>query len=133
MGESNNPKALNWTVFTILVLFGLIGLSEMSGLDQVEQSTLTFRWNTINTFLLCVFVPFFLLLMLGWKRMFPYNVPLALILLGVLYALIFLTFTRGWVGLVGLMGFFIALVAAIGLVIFHTIYFFVKGRKTTSL
>ncbi|WP_257351113.1 RND transporter [Pseudalkalibacillus decolorationis] len=130
MENTNTLKSLNWTVFVILLAISIItGLSAMNGLEQAEQSRVAFHWGSFQTLILCLIVVLTSLLTYFWNRIFPFNVPIALILLGGLYLLFFLTFTIGWVGLLGFMGLLVSLVVGVGLILFHSIYLYIKNRN----
>jgi hypothetical protein len=53
-----------------------------------------------------------------------------IILLGIAYAIFFLTFTVGWVGLQGMLGFIIAFLLGIILMIVYSISALIQRRKT---
>ncbi|WP_245864218.1 hypothetical protein [Fredinandcohnia onubensis] len=72
------------------------------------------------------------LLAKGWKRLFPFNVPIAIILLGFCYFLFFLIFTTGWVGFQGMFGFFIAFLLGVILIIFYTVVNRIERRKAVN-
>jgi putative Mn2+ efflux pump MntP len=125
-------QKVNWIVFAIIVLMGLILISEASEgvknlsnsqAEDAEQSRMEFRWNTANSTLGIVLLFLSVVLALVWKRTFPFNVPLAIILLGFGYQLYFMTYTVGWVGILGDIGLMISILVAITMIISYTVYF----------
>ncbi|RIW31992.1 RND transporter [Bacillus salacetis] len=131
MRNKETLRKINWFIFAIVIILGLMMLSEAfqelrdladspGGADA--QSRRDFRWDSSSTVLLVVLLSFTSLLLLLWKRIFPFNVPVALILLGFYYLLFFMTFTTGWVGLVGVMGLAAAVLIGVIMIIAYTIY-----------
>ncbi|KAA0549877.1 RND transporter [Bacillus sp. BGMRC 2118] len=99
------------------------------------QSRLDFRFGSLHIFLSFIILLLTTLLAIGWKRLFPYNVPIAIILIGFCYVLTFLTFTVGWVGIQGMMGFVIAFLIGILLIIVYLAFNVInkiKGRETPN-
>ncbi|HEU5139587.1 MAG TPA: RND transporter [Bacillales bacterium] len=134
--DKNVYKAINWTVLVPLILIGFIILVnaflDLSGTTQSfddAQSRAEFRWSSNHTLLTVGVIFFSTLLALGWKRIFPFNVPLALIIAGFCYELVFFTFTVGWVGIVGLLGLGIAIVVGVILMMLYSVFLFIERRK----
>lgn len=69
------------------------------------------------------------MLLQNWKRLFPFNVPIAIILVGFCYVLLFLTCTIGWVGIQGILGFFISFFIGMILIISYLISFLIQRRR----
>ncbi|MBY0223898.1 RND transporter [Mammaliicoccus sciuri] len=132
-------KTINWFVFISLVLIGVItavfaflDINSTSHSFDADQSRAEFRWSSIHTAFSVVLILLLTFLGLGWKRLFPFNVPIALIIAGLLYSLFFLTFTVGWVGMVGLLGLAIAIVVGMILIIVYSVYLLNEKRKRSS-
>ncbi|MFC7686275.1 RND transporter [Ureibacillus sp. GCM10028918] len=129
MKHKDTIKIMNWFVFTGLVCLGVtVGYDGLSSLDhtpmphdEAYQSRFQLNWGVLQTVTISILLIFTVLLIVGWKRTFPFNVPFALIIAGSLYLYIFMTFTIGWIRLLGMIGFAIAIVAALILMILHTI------------
>src|SRR5690606_17065024 len=66
------------------------------------------------------------------KRLFPFNVPIAIILVGFCYMLFFLTFTIGWIGALGMFGFLIAFLIGVVLMISYAVSNRRERRKTMN-
>jgi hypothetical protein len=125
-------QKINWIVFAIIVLMGLILISEASeGVKNLSNSQaenagqfrMEFRWDTANSTLAIILLFISVVLALVWKHTFPFNVPLAIILLGFGYQLYFMTFTVGWGGILGVIGLVISVLVAITMIISYTVYF----------
>jgi Na+-driven multidrug efflux pump len=121
-------QEINRIVFGILAVIGvLIALSTLGSLDNAanvkgEESYRYFRWNSASSTLLMVLLFFTAILAIGWKRVFPFNGPLAIILLGFYFELFFMIFTRGWIGFMGVFGLAIAVIIALIMMISYVIY-----------
>jgi hypothetical protein len=78
-------QEINRIVFRILAVIGvLIALSTLGSLDNAanvtgEESYRYFRWNSASSTLLMVLLFLTAILAIGWKRVFPFNGPLAII------------------------------------------------------
>nr|WP_106779184.1 RND transporter [Lysinibacillus timonensis] len=134
MKHKDTLKLMNWIVFTSLVIWGVIvAFSSLVSLDRTQmpidgafQSRFQFNWYTFHTVMALILVFTTVLLTYGWKRTFPFNVPFALIIAGSLYLFIFLTFTIGWIRILGLLGFAIAIIVGVILIILHTIILWIS-------
>ncbi|WP_456270944.1 RND transporter [Bacillus sp. AK031] len=124
-------RMINWIVFGVIVLIGsLLAFEALEELDRIAnsprgdeaQSRIDFRWDTGTSRLGMLLLFLTALLAIGWKRVFPFNVPLAIILFGFCYFLFFMVFTTGWVGLIGIIGLGAALAIAIIMIISYAIY-----------
>ncbi|WP_077617515.1 RND transporter [Bacillus sinesaloumensis] len=132
-----NKKVLNWTVFTLVLLAAIITITSTvydlyysPGIGEAAQSRLGFRWGTIHLIISVILLLFSGLLAINWKRMFPFNIPVAIILVGFYYELFFLTFTIGWVGALGMFGFVIAFLIGATLIISYSIANLLDRRKS---
>lgn len=130
-------KAINWTIFILVVLIAIItasitmyNLLNIHAFGEDAQSRVEFRWGSIQMFTAMALLISSVLLAKGWKRLFPFNVPIAIILVGFCYVLFFLTFTTGWVGFQGTFGFFIAILIGMILSISYSIFNRIERRKT---
>jgi hypothetical protein len=139
MKNREQLKSINWGIFIVAVLTAVItAISTIFELSAPiltdtrdgEQSRLEFCWGSIHSFILTAIIIISCLLVPAWNRLFPYNMPIMIILLGFVYALFFLTFTVGWVGVQGMLGFIIAFLLGIFLIITYSILDLNQRRKT---
>ena len=132
----NNLKTINWTIFTIIVLVGVvtaaITLSDLNT-HTMDQSRTEFRWGFLNMIISVVILLISSILAFGWKKLFPFNVPIAIIIVGFCYVLFFLTFTIGWVGFLGIFGFFIAFLTGVILIVSYAVFYYLESRKTNEI
>ncbi len=140
MKNKNILKTINWTTFTTIVLVGIVtaaitlyDLNTDTTYGEEGQSRAEFRWFFLHTIISVAILSISSFLALGWKRLFPFNVPIAIIIVGFCYALFFLTFTIGWVGLIGIFGFFIAFLIGVILIVSYSIFNFLENRKTQKI
>lgn len=136
MKNKNTLKNINWSVFIIAILLAIItagmtmyDLYTSTAVGEAAQSRAGFRWGSLNEITAVIILIIFAFLAVTWKRIFPFNVPVAIILLGFCYQLFFNTFTTGWVGMMGMMGLFIAFLTGIILMISYSVYFLIESRK----
>lgn len=137
MNSKDYLKAINWTIFILVVLTAIItasitmyNLLNIPAFGEDAQSRAEFRWGPFQMFTAIALLISSVLLAKGWKRLFPFNVPIAIMLVGFCYVLFFLTFTTGWVGFQGTFGFFIALLLGMILSISYTIFNRIERRKS---
>lgn len=134
MEYKDAPKTINWLVFTFLILIGVItGFSSMMGLDQAPQSRFDFSWDSTLAIITVTLFIFSIALGIGWKRLFPFNVPIALMIIGGWYFFIFITFVTGWVGILGMIGLAIGFAAGLLLIILHSVVLFIKFLKDKNV
>lgn len=135
-------KTINWATFTIIVLLGVvtaaITLYDLNNTTHTNfgdegQSRAEFRWGFLHTIISVVILLISSFLALGWKRLFPFNVPIAIIIAGFCYVLFFLTFTIGWVGFLGIFGFLIAFLIGVILIVSYSVFKFFESRKTNKI
>jgi hypothetical protein len=131
MRNKERLRTINWFIFGIVFILGLMVISQTfqeltnlanSPAGEDAQSRKDFRWDSASTVLLAILLSLTTLLLLLWKRIFPFNVPVALILLGFYNLLFFMTFTTGWVGLAGVLGLAAAVLIGIIMIIAYSIY-----------
>jgi hypothetical protein len=126
--NKKNFQQINWTIFGILVVIGgCIAISILVSLGDAvhttgEESYRDFRWVSAASTLLTTLLLFTAVLIFIWKRIFPFNVPLVIILLGFYFELFFLIFTTGWIGFMGIFGLAIAVIIALIMIIVYAIY-----------
>ncbi len=139
MKNKNNLKAINWIIFILVVLTAVItayitlyDLYNSPDFGEDAQLRAGFRWGSLHIIISIAILIISAFLAIGWKRSFPYNVPVAIILVGFCYILFFLTFTIGWVGMQGMLGFFIAFLIGMILIISYCISFLIERRNTTD-
>lgn len=137
MKNKNKLQAINWIIFTIVLLTAVItafttmyDLNNTPAFGEEAQSRAGFRFGTLHMIFLVAILIISVFLATGWKRLFPFNVPVAIILVGFCYVLFFLTFTIGWVGIQGMLGFFIAFLIGMILIGCYSISFLMERRKT---
>ncbi|TYS18535.1 hypothetical protein FZC78_03070 [Rossellomorea vietnamensis] len=133
MRNKERFQKINWIVFGALLFVGLLLLSE--GFDGTRklvdsqsfdagQSRLEFRWDSSQTALAAVLLFFSAILAIVWKRVFPFNVPLAMILSGFFYALFTMAYLTGWGGIIGFVGFVLFVSVGVIMILSYTVYFF---------
>ncbi|MEH7386348.1 RND transporter [Bacillus sp. JJ1521] len=139
MKNKKNLRAINWTIFILVVLIAIItayitlyDLYTTPAIGEAAQSRAGFRWGSLHIIISIAILIISAFLAIGWKRLFPYNVPVAIILVGFCYVLFFLTFTIGWVSLQGMLGFFIAFLIGVILIISYSISIHIERRNTTN-
>lgn len=137
MKNNNTLKTINWVTFIIILMVGiftagmtLYDLNTQIAFGEEGQSRAGFRWGVFHIILLVIILLSASFLGFAWKLLFPFNIPIAIIIAGLCYQLFFLTFTIGWVGLNGTFGFFIAFLIGIILIISYTVIKFLESRKT---
>lgn len=142
MKNQNNLKTINWAIFTSIILVGVvtaaITLFDLNStthttIGEEAQSRADFRWGSLHTIILVAILFISSFLVWGWKRVFPYNVPIAIIIAGFCYVLFFQTFTVGWVGIQGIIGFFIAFLIGIILILSYLVFNFLESRKINKI
>ncbi|HZG60586.1 MAG TPA: RND transporter [Anoxybacillus sp.] len=139
MKNKSHLKTINWFIFGLLISIGvitaIITLLDLNNLNDTtqsldgRQSRAEFRWSSMHTAMTVVLLILLTFLAIGWKRLFPFNVPIALIIAGFYYELFFLTFTVGWVGIQGMIGLLLALLTGVILIISHSVFIFIKRKK----
>jgi len=139
MKSKNTLKTINWVTFTIILMVGiftagftLYDLNTQVAFGEEGQSRAGFRWGIIHIILLVIILLSASFLGFAWKFLFPFNVPLAIIIAGLCYQLFFLTFTIGWVGLNGTFGFLVAFLIGIILIISYLVLNLLKSRKLSE-
>jgi hypothetical protein len=121
LSAKKEVQAINWTVFVLFVLaglglagntFGSLRNSTSEELDRM-QSRIEIQWYQ-EMWVFAVILGFCtLLLVVFWKRLFPHNVPLAIIMGGFWFEFLFQVTVTGWAGLVGLVGLAVAIAAGL--------------------
>ena len=142
MKNRYNFKIINWVTFAIIILVGVItatitlydlNSTTHSTLGNEAQSRAEFGWGFLHTIISVAIILISSFLALGWKRLFPFNVPIAIVIAGLCYLLFFLTFTIGWVRFLGIFGFFIALLIGGILIVSYSVLNFLESRKTNKI
>ncbi|MFS0823247.1 RND transporter [Bacillus sp. 1P02SD] len=139
MHKKEFMKAINWTIFILVVFTAVItayitlyDLNHPPAFGEDAQSRAGFRWGSLHIFISIAILIISAFLAIGWKRLFPLNVPIAIILVGFCYILFFLTFTIGWVGAVGMLGFLIAFLVGMVLIISYSVANLIERRKSIN-
>ncbi|WP_430786800.1 RND transporter [Virgibacillus flavescens] len=122
-------KKVNWSLFSIYLVLGvltaIVSYLDLSNASQAEmtrsQSRIEFGWNDASRNLGLFLLLFSVLLIIYWKKLFPFNVPIAIILMGFYFELFFLVYFTGWVGIQGALGLIIALLTGIIMIIIYGI------------
>ncbi|MGD6967342.1 hypothetical protein ACQCVP_12995 [Rossellomorea vietnamensis] len=133
MRHKERFQKINWIVYGSLLIISILLLSE--GLDGTRkladsqsydagQSRLEFRWDSSQTALAAVLLFFSAILAIVWKRVFPFNVPLAMIISGFYYALFTMSYLTGWGGIIGFIGFVLFVSAGVIMILCYAVYFF---------
>lgn len=132
----NKLNMINWSIFVLLILVGIVTVSitvyELTlppTFPEDTQSRIEFRWGSLHTILLIVILVVSFPVAMGWKRLSPFNVPIAIILAGFCYELFFLTFTVGWVGIQGMLGFVVAFLIGGILILSYSVAILIEHRK----
>lgn len=132
----NKLNMINWSIFVLLILVGIVTASitvyELTlppTFPENAQSRIEFRWGSLHTILLIVILVVSFPVAMGWKRLSPSNVPIAIILAGFCYELFFLTFTVGWVGIQGMLGFVVAFLIGGILILSYSVAILIEHRK----
>jgi hypothetical protein len=121
LSAKKEVQAINWSVFGILVFAGLVLAINTFGslrnataeeLDRM-QSRIEIRWDQEMWVFALILGFFTLLLIVFWKRLFPHNVPLAIIMGGFWFQFLFQVTVTGWAGLVGMVGLAVAIAAGL--------------------
>jgi len=140
MKNKTNLKTINWVTFITVLLVGVVtaaitlyDLNTHTTYGEEGQSRAEFRWGFLHTTISVAILIISSFLALGWKRLFPFNVPIAIIIVGFCYVLFFLTFTIGWVGFLGIFGFFIAFLIGVILIVSYSVFYFLESRKTNKI
>lgn len=139
MKNKTNLKMINWSILIIVVLTAVISaivtlydLYNTPAFGEDAQSRAGFRWGTLHFFISIAILIISVFLAIGWKRLFPFNVPIFIILVGFCYVLFFLTFTIGWVGIQGMLGFLIAFLIGVILIISYSISILIQRLNATN-
>ncbi|NEU32098.1 RND transporter [bacterium LRH843] len=142
MKNKNNLKTINWVIFTSVVLVGVVtatitlfdlNSTTYTTFGEEGQSRAELRWGFLHTIISVAILLISSFLASGWKRLFPFNVPIAIIIAGFCYVLFFLTFTIGWVGFLGIIGFFIAFLIGVILIVSYSVINFLESRMTKKI
>lgn len=139
MKNKTNLKTINWGIFIIVVLTAVItatitlyDLYNTPAIGEAAQSRAGFRWGTLHMMISIAILIISFFLAFGWKRLFPFNIPISIILVGLCYGLLFLTFTIGWVGILGMIGFLIAFLIGVILIISYSFSFLIQRLNPTN-
>lgn len=139
MKNNNTLKTINWVTFIIILMVGiftagmtLYDLNTQIAFGEEGQSRAGFRWGVFHIILLVIILLSASFLGFAWKLLFPFNIPIAIIIAGLCYQLFFLTFTIGWVGLNGTFGFVIAFLVGIILIISYSVFIFLESRNSSE-
>ncbi|WP_226579732.1 hypothetical protein [Halobacillus litoralis] len=126
-------KAVNWTCF---ILFITAALGSMTSTfktlpqDTVEaESRFHFSWGAVHTLTSILLLVALSIIITRWKKFFPFNIPLVIIVCGFIYAGIFLTFTTGWVGIQGLIGLMIGLFTGGLMILGYSFFLYIREGK----
>jgi hypothetical protein len=124
--------------FHVVLAVAVIGIVVYSLLipgdaPDTGQSRLGFLWSMWHTFFLIILLFLSFLLHTFWEKLFPANTPLAIVLLGFYFSFPFITFTGGWVSLVGFGGVIFALISGVLLAITNYVYFFKKDTGQLNI
>ncbi|QWC23456.1 hypothetical protein KJK41_03530 [Bacillus haikouensis] len=129
MSAKKTAQSVNWTVLGLLILCGLVFAGSTFGSlmnatpDELDgmQSRIENRWNQDLWVFAGIVGACTLMLIVLWKRLFPYNVPLAIILGGFGFELLFQATVTGWAGLAGLIGLAVALVVGVLMILVYAV------------
>lgn len=121
LSAKKEVQAINWSVFGILVFAGLVlaintfGSMRNATAEELDrmQSRIEIRWDQEMWVFALILGFCTLLLIVFWKRLFPHNVPLAIIMGGFWFQFLFQVTVTGWAGLVGMVGLAVAIAAGL--------------------
>lgn len=139
MKNKNTLKMVNWVIFILVMFVGAVtviltvyelNIRALTTFGEEAQSRMEFRWGFLHTIISIAILVISTSLAIGWKRLFPFNVPIAIIMAGFCYELFFLTFTVGWVGIQGMVGFFIAFLIGMILIISYFVSNLIERSKS---
>jgi hypothetical protein len=129
LSTKKEVQAINWSVFGILVFAGLVLAINTFGslrnataeeLDRM-QSRIEIRWDQEMWVFALILGFCTLLLIVFWKRLFPHNVPLAIIMGGFWFQFLFQVTVTGWAGLVGMVGLAVAIAAGLIMMLVYAV------------
>jgi len=137
--NKNKLNMVNWSIFILVILAGII----TAGITVYElnlpptfpddaQSRMEFRWGFLHTILSIVMLVISIPVVIRWKRLSPFNIPIAIIIAGFGYELFFLTFTVGWVGIQGMLGFVVAFLVGVILIVSYSVAILIDHRKAIN-
>ena len=139
MKNKSSYQQINWSLIILLaaaavwsILSTFIDLAHPSAEDLAgdgQQSRLLPFFGPDQMAGLVILGALAALLVWKWKRLFPFNGPLVLVLGGIGYAWIFFTFTIGWVRMMGMFGFLLAAGTGFLLVLIYGLLSIFQKRK----
>ncbi|WP_422124397.1 RND transporter [Planococcus sp. X10-3] len=141
MKNKNSVKKINRIILVVVLLLGVSTIiftfaDLMSTTDtafgEEAQSRIEFGWSSLQTGILIALAVILLFLVKAWNRLFPFNVPLVIILFGICYQFFFLVFTVGWIGFQGMVGLLAALLLGIILSVIYAISILSERRRTIN-
>ncbi|WP_404452046.1 hypothetical protein LG329_17095 [Virgibacillus necropolis] len=129
MKKEQTIKLVNWFVFFVFLVLGIVtaimtfsDLVHASYAERMQsQSQIEVEWNETRRNLGITLLILSVLLIVFWKRLFPFNVPFAIIIMGLIYELFYLTYFSGWVGVQGVVGLVVAVLTGIVMIIIYAI------------
>lgn len=141
MKNQTKIKKVNWITLAIVLIVNIVSAvltvydlnnQTPSAFGDEEQSRVEFRWGMLHTMFFLVVLMLASILLAGWKRLFPFNAPLAIILTGFCYQLFFLTFIVGWVGMQGTLGMLVSFFIGMNLCIAYTVSMLSERRNAAK-
>lgn len=129
MSAKKEVQTINWTVLALFVLAGMVFAGNTFGSmmnatpDAYDgmQSRIEIRWDQELMVFAVILGLCTVLLGILWKRLFPHNVPLAIILGGFWFFLLFQVTVVGWAGLAGILGLVVAVGAGVIMMVVYAL------------
>ncbi|MCA1054413.1 hypothetical protein LCM10_05400 [Rossellomorea aquimaris] len=129
MNAKKEVQTINWTVLVIVVLAGMVSagntfgsLSTASSEELAEmQSRIDISFGIGGIIFALVLIGLTSTVVACWKRLFPYNAPLAIVLGGITFAFIFTITIVGWARLVGFVGSAIAIIIGVIMMLIYAL------------
>lgn len=126
MKNNGNFVGISWAIYYGLLAFGVItacitfyelSLPVTEVMGDEGQSRMEIRWGSMHMYWGIGILMLTGLLAVSYQRVKPFHVAFILILSGAAYFLFFMTFTVGWVGFQGMLGFAIAVIVGVILIV----------------
>ncbi|REB07445.1 hypothetical protein DVB69_11505 [Sporosarcina sp. BI001-red] len=137
--ESNGGFVrISWMIYFGLLALGIItacitfyelSLPVIDAMGDEGQSRIEIRWGSFHLYSSVGILVLTGLLALSYQRVKPFHVAFILILTGAAYFLFFMTFTVGWVVAQGMLGFAVAVVVGVMLIVSRLVHMWVRLVK----
>lgn len=119
-------------IVTACLTFYELTIPVEESIGDGQQSRVGFRWGSFHVYWAVGILVLSGLLAVSYKQVKPFHVVFVLILTGAAYLLFFMTFTVGWVGALGMLGFAVAVFVGVILIISNLVLMWVRHAKGTK-